>query len=55
MVNLNLKINVNVLQLLRVVVSVALHGVFLSDFVGFALTVRIVTVNTTIEVGLHLF
>ena len=41
MVKLKLKINVNLLQLLCVVVSVALHAANLSNFVGFALTVTI--------------
>ena len=46
MSKLKLKINVNLLQLLCIVVSVALHGEF-ERFGGFnfALTVTIVTVN----------
>ena len=42
MSELKLKINVNLLQLLCIVVSVALRSMAnLSDFVGFALTVTI--------------
>ena len=58
MVQLKLKINVNLLQLLCVVVSVALHGEFERKTNQIA-QIRHVEPqkrqHTTIEVGLHLF